>query len=193
MEKNGLIHNCKLLIIGGSAGSLEVILLFLKDLKSNLSFPILLVLHRKSSFDSALTHLISTRTTLPVQEAEEKEQLKAGNIYIAPADYHLLIEKQHTVSLDFSEKVHYSRPSIDITFQTAAEAYGASLVCILLSGANEDGAAGLLAVKEAGGFVVIQDPLTAEVSYMPEQALKVVKPDKLLKATELASFINSIE
>jgi two-component system, chemotaxis family, protein-glutamate methylesterase/glutaminase len=127
MEKNSLIHNCKLLIIGGSAGSLEVILLFLKDLKSTLPFPILLVLHRKSSFDSALTHLISTRTKLPVQEAEEKEQLKPGNIYIAPADYHLLIEKQHTVSLDFSEKIHYSRPSIDITFQTAAEAYGSSL------------------------------------------------------------------
>jgi two-component system, chemotaxis family, protein-glutamate methylesterase/glutaminase len=192
MEKNSLIHNCELLIIGGSAGSLEVILLFLKDLKSTLSFPILLVLHRKSSFDSALTNLISTRTKLPVQEAEEKEQLKPGNIYIAPADYHLLIEKQHTVSLDFSEKINYSRPSIDITFQTAAEAYGPSLVCILLSGANEDGAAGLVAVKEAGGFIVIQDPLTAEVSYMPEQALKVVKPDKILKGSDLASFINSI-
>jgi two-component system, chemotaxis family, protein-glutamate methylesterase/glutaminase len=192
MEKNNLTHNCELLIIGGSAGSLEVILLFLKDLKATLSFPILLVLHRKSSFDSALTNLISSRTKLPVMEAEEKEQLTAGTIYVAPADYHLLIEKQHTVSLDFSEKIHYSRPSIDITFQTAAEAYGDTLVCILLSGANEDGAAGLAAVKEAGGYVVIQDPLTAEVSYMPEQALKVVKPDKIIKATELASFINSI-
>lgn len=94
-------------------------------------FPIIIVLHRKNSSDSVLTDVFASKTALVVKEAEEKDSLTAGCIYIAPADYHLLIEKDHTLSLDFSEKVNFSRPGIDVTFETAAEAFQSELACPL--------------------------------------------------------------
>jgi len=111
------------LIIGGSAGSLDVLLKVLPELKRNLDFAIIIVIHRKQGTDSLLTDLLSHRTNLRVKEADEKEKILDGNVYIAPSDYHLLIEKDFTFSLDYSEKINYSRPSIDVTFQSAADAY----------------------------------------------------------------------
>ena len=192
MEKSSLKDPIKLMVIGGSAGSLDVILRALPDVSTDVSFPVVIVLHRKSSFDSALADLFGTKTRIIVKEAEEKELLTPGCIYLAPADYHLLIEKDHTLSIDYSERVHYSRPSIDVTFETAAEAYGSTLAAVLLSGANADGAEGLLRVQEAGGITAVQDPATAEVGYMPAQAMARMKVDHILSAPELASFINKL-
>jgi len=123
MEKNSIGRSVGLVVIGGSAGSLDVILQMLPFLKADLRLPLIIVLHRKISFDSALTDLFAGKTPLIVKEAEEKEELKAGVIYIAPADYHLLVEANHTLSIDYSERIHYSRPSIDVTFETAADAW----------------------------------------------------------------------
>lgn len=184
--------NCKALIIGGSAGSLDVLLKVLPAINPAITFPIIIVIHRKHGTDSLLPELLSGRTRLTVKEAEEKEEILPGIIYIAPSDYHLLVELNHTLSLDYSEKINYSRPAIDATFQTAAEVYKDKLVCLLLSGSNADGVNGLKTVKQWGGMALIQNPKTAQVAYMPEQARLNVKTDHILNAEDMAEFINSL-
>ncbi|WP_421945643.1 chemotaxis protein CheB [Pedobacter sp.] len=183
---------CSALVIGGSAGSLDVLLEIFPLLDANLDFPIILVTHRKSGSDSLLSDLLQSRTALKVHEIDEKQEILPGNVYIAPADYHLLIEQNHTFSLDYSEKINYSRPSIDVTFQSAAEVFKQELVCILLSGSNADGVAGLKIVNNFGGLVVIQNPKTAIMPYMPQQAYNEVKPIIVLDSFEMSSFINSL-
>ncbi len=181
----------KCLVIGGSAGSLDVLLKVLPVLDGNLNFPIIIVVHRKQGMDSLLTDLLAHRTTLKVKEADEKDSILNGTVYIAPSDYHLLIEKDFTFSLDYSEKVNYSRPAIDVTFQSAAEAYGTGLVCLLLSGSNADGVNGLITVNKFGGLTLVQDPSSAQVTYMPDQAILRANVSAILKIEEMANYINS--
>ncbi|WP_426326957.1 chemotaxis protein CheB [Pedobacter sp. R-06] len=184
--------SCGALIIGGSAGSLDVLLEIFPALRNDIGFPIVLVIHRKASNESLLTDLLKSRTTLEVSEAEEKEFLSPGKVFIAPADYHMLIEDDQSISLDYSEKVNYSRPSIDVTFQSAAEVFGEKLVCILLSGSNADGVEGLKSVNNFGGRVVIQNPNTAIMPYMPQQAVQNVKPHAILDSHDMADYINKL-
>jgi two-component system, chemotaxis family, protein-glutamate methylesterase/glutaminase len=191
MEEEILMNKYELLIIGGSAGSLEVILEVLPLLRHDLDYAILLVLHRRSG-DSLLTGLLSDKTSLEVKEAEEKEAITPGVIYIAPANYHLLVEKDKTLSLDYSEKIHYSRPAIDASYETAAEAYGPLLIGVLLSGANADGAEGLLKIKQAGGLTIVQDPNEASVSYMPQQAIEKNAATKIVKTTQIIRLLNEV-
>lgn len=190
MEEDRLIGKCNALVIGGSAGSLDVLLKVLPDIDVNISFPIIIVVHRRHGADSLLPTLLSSRTKLAVKEADEKEEITAGTVYIAPSDYHLLIEHDETFSLDYSEKINYSRPAIDATFQTAAEVYKTGLACLLLSGSNADGVNGLQSVKAWGGTVLIQDPESAQVAYMPEQAKQQVAIDRTLAIEDIAEFIN---
>jgi two-component system chemotaxis response regulator CheB len=189
MAQDGLTLTRQVLLIGGSAGSLEVVLQLLPQLKLPAGIAVILVLHRKNS-ESLLPDLLAGKTMLPVKEAEDKEWIQPGTIYIAPADYHLLIEADKSFSLDASEKVHYSRPSIDVTFEMAAEVYGPSVIALLLSGANADGAEGMKKVKEAGGLTLVQDPASASVSYMPEQAIKTGSIDYIVPVPKLAALIN---
>lgn len=186
------VKKCSALVIGGSAGSLDVLLEIFPALNAQLDFPIILVTHRKSGADSLLTELLQSRTALKVHEIDEKQEMLPGNVYIAPADYHLLIEQNKTFSLDYSEKINYSRPSIDVTFQSAAEVFKQDLVCALLSGSNADGVNGLKIVNNFGGLVVIQNPKTAIMPYMPQQAVNDVKPSMILHSYEMADFINSL-
>ena len=186
------MKNCEAIIIGGSAGSLDVLLKVLPSLDTDISFPIVIVLHRKAGADSLLTDLLSSKTKLIVKEVEEKERIRPGVIYLAPSDYHLLIENNRTFSLDSSEKINYSRPSIDVTFQSAAEIYKENLACLLLSGANSDGAAGLRFVKKYGGQTLIQNPQSAAVSYMPAYAEGSVAIDKVLQSEEMGEYINGL-
>ena len=183
---------CGALIIGGSAGSLDVLLEIFPALRNDIGFPIVLVIHRKASNESLLTDLLKSRTTLEVSEAEEKEFLSPGKVFITPADYHMLIEEDQSISLDYSEKVNYSRPSIDVTFQSAAEVYREKLVCILLSGSNADGVEGLKSVNNFGGRVVIQNPNMAIMPYMPQQAVLNVKPHVILDSHDMADYINKL-
>ena len=186
------MQTCDTIVIGGSAGSLEVLLKILPFLKEKINFTIIIVLHRKPGADAILTELLTVRTIIPVREAEEKEVIKKGVIYLAPSDYHLLIEKAGTFSLDHSEKINYSRPSIDVTFESAAEVYKDKVVGILLSGANADGVAGLKRIKKMGGRVLIQDPDTAKVPYMPGQAKLYVNYDAILDQDKMAAWINNL-
>lgn len=192
MEKNSIRRITEAVVIGGSAGSLDVILKTLPSLTAKLTFPVIVILHRKSSFDSNLSTLFAGKTSLRVKEAEEKEELLAGTIYLAPADYHLLVEKDGSLSVDYSEKVNYSRPSIDVTFETAAEAFRENTVGILLSGANADGALGLKAIHSKGGITAVQNPETSEIAYMPNQALALGTVDYILNNDEIAYFINKL-
>lgn len=182
----------RLVMIGGSAGSLDVIFRLIEALPAALPAALVVVLHRKSTGDNLLVELLATKTSLRVKEAEEKEPILPGHLYIAPADYHLLIEKDLSFSLDDSEKVNYSRPSIDVSFESASDACGASLIAVLLSGANADGVEGLRQVKERGGLTIVQEPGSAEVDYMPRQAIKNVAIDIVADAGALGGIINEL-
>ncbi len=191
MEKN-TVKGSRILLIGGSAGSLEVLIKALPLLRPVLSFPVVIVLHRKSSEDKLLEDLIAAKTAVPVAEIEDKTPINPGNIYVAPSDYHLLFENNGVVGLDVSDKVNYSRPSIDVCFESAARVYGTGVTGILLSGANADGTAGLKEIHEHGGTVVIQQPATAEMPYMPQYAINSLTPDYIIPANELAAYINRL-
>ena len=182
----------ELVVIGGSAGSLEVILEMIKNLDQNISFAILLVVHRKAQSVSVLPTLLQQFSSIEVTEIDDKIEIQSNHIYIVPADYHLLFENKQLVSLDSSEKMNYSRPSIDVTFKSAAEMYGKSLVGILLSGANADGVEGLQYIKKNEGTVWIQDPDTAEVNYMPKHAIEGVMYDLIITPKDLAAHINQL-
>ena len=182
----------KLLVIGGSAGSLQVILSLLAAIGDDFPIPVLIVLHRNGGFESSLEELLSSRTRLPIREVEEKDPLRAGTIYLCPADYHVLLEKDHSFSLDYSERVHFSRPSIDVTFRSAADIFGPGLICLLLSGANADGTEGMQYVQERGGLTVVQDPATADVPYMPQQAISRMKVDFIVPADGIPGFVHQL-
>ncbi|MCE7060093.1 chemotaxis protein CheB [Dyadobacter sp. CY343] len=193
MEENRIAPHCELLLIGGSAGSLEVLFKLLPLLKGHLPFPVVLVLHRRNSGDSSLTELLASKSSLFTSEVEDKDPILAGNIYLAPADYHLLIESDRSFSLDYSEKINYSRPSIDVTFESAANIYGSSVVAALLSGANEDGTRGLLAIQKAGGRTVAQLPATAQMPFMPQHAITSNAAGLVLDIPGMAQFFNTLE
>ena len=182
----------RLLVIGGSAGSLQVVLSLLTALGEDFPMPVLIVLHRNGVFESSLEDLLSSRTRLPIKEVEEKDLLRAGTVYVCPADYHVLLEKDHSFSLDYSERVHFSRPSIDVSFRSAADVYGRGLVCLLLSGGNADGGEGMQYAQERGGLTLVQDPATAEVPYMPQQAINRMTADFILPSAGIPEFIRGL-
>ena len=182
----------ELVVIGGSAGSLQVTLETIRTLKSDLKFPIVLVFHRKAQAASILPNLLQHFCEAEIIEIEDKAELQNGKIYIVPADYHLLFDGKTTAALDGSEKMNYSRPSIDVTFRSAAQSFGNAVVGILLSGANADGVAGLQCIKENHGRVWIQDPETAQVDYMPKQAMQNVAYDLIINPSDLATHINQL-
>jgi len=186
------INKYKIMAIGGSAGSLDGVLKIVTALPANTDLSVIIIVHRKNDSESILTDLISTRTNLKVKEIEDKEAITPATVYIAPADYHLLIEDERSFSLDSSEKIHYSRPSIDVSFESVAEVFGKTAIGILLSGANADGAEGLYQIKQAGGFTIVQDPASADVGFMPQQALEIMQPDKILSSSDIAIFIEDL-
>lgn len=182
----------ELIVIGGSAGSLKVILEMIKNLNDHINVSVLLVLHRKAHSTNILQALLQQLSPLQVVEIDDKTEIESNKIYITPADYHLLFENKKIMSLDSSEKMNYSRPSIDVTFKSAAEIYGEKLIGVLLSGANADGVEGLSYIKKNDGQVWIQNPETAEVDYMPRHALAAVRYDRIIQPEDLAKYINQL-
>jgi len=179
----------KTIIIGGSAGSLDILLKVLPFI-DKLTVALVIVLHRKNSDDMMLEELIGKKSSFPVVEVEDKIALEPGFIYVAPSDYHLLFEKNYLLSLDISEKINYSRPSIDVSFESAAEVFGPMLTGILLSGANSDGTEGLKTIKNFGGITVVQDPDTAEIPFMPNYAIQNANPDYTLGIEEIIALFH---
>jgi two-component system chemotaxis response regulator CheB len=182
----------KLLLIAGSAGSLQVVLSVLTALGREYPIPVLVVLHRNNVFESSLEELMSSRTNLVIKEVEEKEPILPGIVYLCPADYHVLVEQDHTFSLDYSERVNFSRPSIDVSMRSAADVYGSGLITLLLSGGNSDGSDGMAYVQSKGGFTVVQDPVTADVPYMPQQAILRLSVDLVVPTDELPGLMKGL-
>ncbi len=188
MEKDRI----DMVLMGGSAGALDAILRILSQIRKIPAVPIAVVLHRKTAYETLLVHLLKDQSPVTVKEAEEKETAAAGHMYVAPADYHLLFEADGSFSLDASEKVNFSRPSIDVSFASAATVYGSRLACILLSGANGDGTEGLRAARAGNAVCMVQSPASAIIPFMPEHAIKELGLHEVYSPEQIGAFINQL-
>jgi two-component system chemotaxis response regulator CheB len=175
------VSTCQIIVIGGSWGGTEAVIEILSGLPTGYLIPIVVVLHRQKNAESLLPEIIAQHVSLEVTEVNEKEAVIGGKVYLAPANYHVLIEEDRTFSLDVSENVVYSRPSIDVLFESAAMVYKEKLVGILLTGANSDGTEGLQAISEKGGMTIVQHPEEAEHNTMPLAALQKVEASVMTK------------
>lgn len=176
-------------VIGASAGGVQALLTVLADLPRSFHLPLIVVLHLPEGRDSQLAEIFQYRLPIEVREAADKETILPGTLYFAGPDYHLLVEMDRTFSLSSEEPLHYSRPSINVLMESAADAYGPALAGILLTGANEDGATGMARIKQQGGLTVVQDPAEAAVPTMPEAAIRRQAPDFILKLAGIRDFL----
>lgn len=181
-----------LLLIGTSAGGIEALKHIINKLPNPFPIPIIVVQHLSSKFESYLPLILENISGIPCKEVEDKDRLMENTIYVAPPNYHVLVEKNFTLSLSTEKRVSYARPSIDVTFETAADAYKNELVGILLTGANSDGAKGMEMIHTYGGLTVIQDPETAYAKEMPLSALRLFQPDYCLDIREIRQLILEI-
>ena len=180
-------------VIGASAGGVHALLSLLSGLPDNFRLPIVVVLHLPEGHDSRLAELFQQRLPIAVREAADKESIVPATLYFAGAGYHLSVEMDRSFSLSCEAPVHYSRPSIDVLMESAADAYGASLAGILLTGANFDGAAGLAKIQQQGGLTVVQDPAEAEVAAMPEAAIRKLQPNLILTLDGIRSLLLKLD
>jgi two-component system, chemotaxis family, protein-glutamate methylesterase/glutaminase len=192
MMSSSFERSIEALVIGASAGGVEVISTLLAALSPSVKFAVFIVLHIPRDRPAGLVQLFQQKCVLPVREAQDKEPVLGGNIYVAPPDYHLLIDAGPQLALSHDEPVHFSRPSIDVLFESAADIYKARLLGIILSGGNDDGAAGLYAVQQKGGLAIVQEPTTALVSGMPAAALRTCKPDIVAAPQVIASILGEL-
>ena len=183
----------KAIIIGGSAGSFRVITRILHALPQPFAVPILLNLHRLKHVRSGFVEALSIKSNIPVIEPYDKESIKAGTAYLAPSNYHMYIELNKKIALSTEEAVNHSRPSIDLSFETAAQTYSRKLLGIILSGANRDGAWGLKKIKDGGGTTIVQDPKECEVPTMTEAALGMSQVDHVLNTQQIIDFLLKIK
>ena len=181
------------IVIGASAGALEVLSVILPTLPVTFELPIMVVVHIPPDKRSVLAELFAAKCALKVVEAEDKMPLEAGTVYFAPPDYHLLVETDKSLALSADEPVLFSRPSIDVLFESAADIYGPGLIGIILTGANQDGALGLKAIADAGGTAIVQAPETAFQDAMPEAAIKAVPKADILSLASIATYLQKVE
>jgi two-component system chemotaxis response regulator CheB len=177
------------IVIGASAGAIQALSRILPALPADYPLPVLVVVHVPADRSDLLAPLLQAKCRVVVKEAEDKELIRPGFVYFGPSDYHLLVEADRTVSLSADEPVLYSRPSIDVLFESAADAYGAGLVGVILTGANEDGAAGLRAIAAAGGVALVEDPATAFAAAMPNAALELCVQARPLPLDAIATYL----
>ena len=176
-------------VIGTSAGGLFALSTILEALPANFPVPILVVQHRSKDERTLLEDVLSQKCQIKIKQADEKEKITTGTVYFAPPDYHLLVEQDRTFSLTCDERVNYSRPSIDVLFETAAYVYKSKLLAIILTGANHDGAAGIVKVRNAGGATIAQNPEEALYPVMPKSAIATGCVQKILKLDEIRDLL----
>lgn len=180
-----------LVIIGASLGGLNAVISIIKKLAKDFPLTLVIIQHREKDSDETLLNLLNINSKIEVIEPDDKDPIQRGNIYLAPPGYHLLFEK-NCFHLSLDSMVNYSRPSIDVSFESAAENYGDKVIGIILTGTNNDGAQGLKIIKEAGGYTIVQDPLTAEAPTMPLAAIELSKPDQVLTLDKIGEFLLKI-
>jgi two-component system chemotaxis response regulator CheB len=181
--------NSDIVLIGGSAGSFKPIFRAVKNFSETLNKAVIIVIHRKKNYFSEIEKLFAENSRMLLREVADKDVVENNTIYIAPANYHTLIEKERTFSLDVSEAVWYSRPSIDVTFESAADVYEHRCTAILLSGANQDGAEGLLTLRKRGALTIVQDPAEADMSEMPMSAIHMGSAQYILSNDDIFELL----
>ncbi len=179
-------------VIGASAGALDALSAILPALPKAFRLPVMVVVHVPAGKRSVLAELFQAKCRVQVKEADDKEPIVGGTVYFAPSDYHLLIESDKSLSLSSDEPVLFSRPSIDVLFESAADAYGAALIAIVLTGANEDGAKGMRAAIDLGGLALVQAPGQAFASTMPEAAIRLCPGAQVMALEEIAMFLQKV-
>lgn len=183
----------KAIVIGASAGGILALTKVLPTIEPPFNIPIIIVLHLAPTRSSLLSEIFQKKVSLPIKEANEKEYIQAGTVYFAPPGYHLLIENDESFALSIEAPIHYSRPAIDILFETAADCYREGLIGMLLTGANEDGALGLKTIRDLGGLTIVQDPADAQMPQMPKSGLQYVNPECVLTLDELIDFFKELK
>jgi len=179
----------KAVVIGVSTGGVSALTKLLGALPAGFPIPVLVVTHITPDSDDALALLLDTRCTIRVKEADEQEVTVPGTAYLAPANYHLLVERGGTLALSIDPPVNFARPSADVLFESAAEVYGAALIGVILTGAGNDGSRGLLKIKNSGGLTIVQDPADAEMDSMPRSALQLQKTDHIVRLKEIPPLL----
>jgi two-component system, chemotaxis family, protein-glutamate methylesterase/glutaminase len=179
----------RIIVIGTSWGGLDAVSRLLDRLHDDVHQPIVVVQHRSAdSVDGALAHLLSTHTRRVVSDPDDKTELEGDHVYLGPPDYHTLVEDGH-IALSTDAPVSYARPSIDVLFDSAADAYGERAIGIVLTGANTDGALGLARIKDRGGVAIVQDPASSERRAMPDAAIAATSADAILPLDEIPNFL----
>jgi two-component system, chemotaxis family, protein-glutamate methylesterase/glutaminase len=179
----------ELIVIGASAGGVSALLALLGPLPASYALPIVALLHLLPRHDSQLASVLGHRLALPVREPQDKEPVRAGHVYVASADYHLLIEADRCFAFSNEPAVSFARPSIDVLMTSAADAYGPTLAGVLLTGANMDGAEGMASIHVHGGLTLVQDPQDADVPTMPEAAIARCQPDHILPLKDMPHML----
>jgi len=176
-------------VIGSSAGGIKALSMVLAALPREFPLPIIIVQHLHPHSDSYLAHILGSKCELNVKQADEKETINKGVVYLAPPNYHLLIEEDRSFSLSIDKPVTYARPSVDVLFETAIYAYQDKLIAIILTGANNDGSQGVKKIKQIGGYIIVQDPATAEADAMPKAAIAATKVDNILPIEQIGPYL----
>jgi len=193
MNKYNLNNSYKAVVIGGSAGSFQGIVKMLSQLPKNFPLPIIMCLHRLKHVRNGFVEALSLKSVVAVTEPHDKESVKKGGVYLAPANYHLSIELGNNFALSTEEMINNSRPAIDITLGTAAYVYRDKLVGILLSGANRDGGLGMKHIKDKGGLTIVQDPTECMIDTMPKAALSLTQIDYVMKIDQIVNFLKELD
>lgn len=188
-----MANNYEAIVIGLSSGGMEAMKFLFSGLPVEFSIPIIVVQHMSPRSDSQWISVVKKNFQLEFKEVDEKEPIRSGHIYIAPPNYHLLVEENRTFSLSVEEKVNYARPSIDVLFESAALAYKEKLIGIVLTGSNNDGAAGLKQIRDCGGLCIVEDPATAYSPVMPQAALEKADPQFVLSLKKIIDLLKSID
>lgn len=192
MSKKNEKQKISLVSIGCSAGGIETLRHILPALPADFPLPVVVIQHRGADSAQILAPYFAEICDIAVREPEDKEPVLPGHVYIAPSNYHLMLESDRSFSLSVDEPLNYSRPSIDVFFETAANVYGSELVGIVLSGANADGAEGLNEIKRFGGTTIVQNPETAEHVQMPAAAIQVAKPKHIFNIDQINDFLKNL-
>ena len=186
------IMSYEAIVIGVSSGGMNAMNVMFPRFPEDFRVPIIVVQHIGVHSDNKWIEILNKDCKLNIKEADEKEQIEKGNIYIAPANYHLLIEKDKTFSLSIEDKVNFARPAIDVLFETAAEAYNDKLIGVILTGSNHDGTMGMKWIKEHGGLTIAEDPKTANSPYMPASAIAAMQPDHIVSLEMIVDLLVKI-
>jgi two-component system chemotaxis response regulator CheB len=193
MKKISLNNSYKAVVIGGSAGSFQGVVKILAQLPKGFPLPIIMCLHRLKHVRNGFVEALSIKSVVQVTEPHDKENIKKGSVYLAPANYHMSVELGHSFALSTEEMVNNSRPAIDITLSSCAFVYKEKLVGILLSGANKDGALGMKHIHDRNGLTIVQEPTECMIDTMPKAALAATQIDYVMKVDQIVEFLKELD